>query len=90
MGNKHEKYYNYVVDKLISKTEILHDTKQIVYDFPMTNKISRGVYNPPPEPVGPPNSFNEFIKDIYGVVDDESEIIWEKFKRRVLRLIKNG
>ena len=89
--NKKEKYYNYVVNDLVSKTEIDHGKKRIKFPF-YYNYIS-------PDPSQYPHlffsfissSFSRFSKHVierYGVHDEEMEIIWYQYKEKIQPLIK--
>ena len=83
--NKKEKYYNYVVEDLVSKTEIDYDQEIIKLTYPSF-----------PLPLllflflsSPSHSFSNYIKKMYGAHSEEIEIIWKLYKERIQSLINN-
>ena len=86
--DKKEKYYNYIVDDLISKTEIDYDLERIKVPFyPSLSFISLYL----PSPFIPPSlslSLPNYLKGMYGTHDEEIQIIWGLYKDRIISLIK--
>jgi len=86
--NKKEKYINYVVEDLVSKTEIDYDQEIIKYPF----------YHSFPSISPPLNSllfpslipFANHVRKVYGAHSEEIEIIWKLYKERIQSLINNG
>ena len=82
--DKKEKYYKYVLKDLVSKTEVDYDNESVNFPFPI------------PIPHTPPVysllysfflsssflilSFSEHCKVVYGLTDEEAEIIWGQFR----------
>tara|TARA_R110000868_G_C10716575_1_gene750425 strand:- start:5 stop:274 length:270 start_codon:yes stop_codon:yes gene_type:complete len=88
--DKKEKYYSYVLEDLIKKTEIDHEKK--VIKTPFTKPIFFNANNS----YNASNIINYFFFDFYsygmeryGIHDEESDIIWdmyrERFKKKWLR-----
>ena len=80
--DKKEKYINYVVEDLISKTEIDYDQEKIkfpstpLFHSPLRSFLS---YFLP--------SFSNYIKEMYGAHDEEIKIIWKLYKERIQSII---
>tara|TARA_R110002126_G_scaffold218330_1_gene364049 strand:+ start:1266 stop:1517 length:252 start_codon:yes stop_codon:yes gene_type:complete len=81
--SKKEKYYNYVVNDLVSKTEIDHDKKRI--KFPFHSLYTSFFYSFPPSPI---LLFSKYITERYGTHDGEIKIIWNLYKEKIHSLIK--
>ena len=79
--NKKEKYINYVVEDLVSKTEIDYEQGKIKFPF---------------LPLAPYSSltfffilFSNHVRKVYGAHSEEIEIIWDLYKQRIKELIDN-
>mgnify|MGYP001599901285 CR=1 FL=1 len=90
MDRKIEKYINYVVDDMIKKTEIDYDQETITLpfllpltfnSFPFTHSIFTLSF--------PPNLFSIYIKNLYGIRDEEAQTIWDQYRNRIQTLINN-
>jgi|TARA_B110000211_G_C14074397_1_gene551383 hypothetical protein len=82
MEEKLNKYYNYIADDLFMKTEIEDD---MVIDYPH----SKLPEDADPEPVSyftsfssPSLMFERYVMERYGVMVEESRIIWYLYKKR--------
>ena len=83
MGNK-EKYINYVVEDLVSKTEIDYDQEIIKYPYQHSPHFSTYLLSPHITSI----FLSKYIKEIYGARDEEIEIIWKLYKERIESLYK--
>jgi hypothetical protein len=82
--NKKEKYYNYVVNDLVSKTEIDNERKENSFPYlPSPTKTSV-----PPLFSLPSRLFSKHVIERYGTHDGEIKIIWNLYKERIHSLIK--
>ena len=107
--DKKEKYYNYVLNDLVSKTEVDYDNESVNFPFPIhpiTHTYPTPVHRSPSSrflyhtsfPLTTNSyfflSFSEHCKVVYGLTDEESEIIWGQFreiiKDKIEVLIGNG
>ena len=85
--DKKEKYINYVVEDLISNTEIDYDQKKIKYPFlsphyfPLSPSFLFFTNNSP---------FTKHVIERYGIHDNDVDIIWKLYKERIQSLINNG
>ena len=87
--NKKEKYINYVVEDLISNTEIDYDQEKIklpfltpiLYFFLLPPSSFFSSYFP---------FFSNHVRKVYGAHDEEIEIIWKLYKERIKDKINNG
>ena len=84
--NKKEKYINYVVDDLISNTEIYYDQEIIKLPF-LTHLIIFFHFFPPLPPFF--SIFSNHVRKVYGAHSEEIEIIWDLYKQRINELINN-
>ncbi len=82
--NKKEKYYNYVVNDLVSKTEIDNERKENSFPYlPSPTKTSV-----PSLFSLPSRLFSKYITERYGTHDGEIKIIWNLYKEKIQSLIK--
>ena len=82
--NKKEKYINYVVEDLVSKTKIDYDQEKIKYPY-LPN-----LFHLPQHPIlYPIFSFRNYLKERYGAHSEEIDIIWKLYKERIQSLINN-
>jgi alcohol dehydrogenase YqhD (iron-dependent ADH family) len=87
--NKKEKYYNYVVNHLVKKTKIDYGKERVIFPFSIidpqfaffTPKLLIDSFLP---------DFTNYVKERYGVHDEEIEFIWDQYKERIQSLINNG
>jgi len=87
--NKKEKYINYVVNDLVSKTEIDYDQEKI--KFPFYNNSIFFISLPSSPFSFFPFRFSRFSKHVierYGAHSEEIKIIWYQYKERIQPLIK--
>tara|TARA_R110000803_G_scaffold122202_2_gene190236 strand:+ start:589 stop:879 length:291 start_codon:yes stop_codon:yes gene_type:complete len=96
MDKRKEKYYNYVISDLVSKTEIEHEqgkislpfTFSLSYDtffyYSLSFDLSPSFYSPSLI------TFSSYLKERYGAQDEETQIIWELYKERIETIINNG
>ena len=83
--NKKEKYYNYIIDDMVKKTEIDYDRDLIklpyLSSFSLFHHLfSFFLFSP---------SFSNHVRKVYGVHDEEIKIIWDLYKQRINELINN-
>ncbi len=90
--NKKEKYINYIVDDLINNTEINYEQEIIITPFSSQSSFDP-FYIISPSPYYPYRHslsiFSKYLKERYGVRDDESQIIWDQYKQIIKSLINN-
>ena len=85
--NKKEKYINFILDDLVSKTEIDYEQETIFLTHPS--------FPPFPSPLHilrfilPPPFFTEHVTKLYGTHKDEVDIIWYQYKQRIKELVSN-
>ena len=82
MGNK-EKYINYVVDDLVSKTEIDYEQGKIKFPFHSHSSLFFNYLY-----LLPSSFFSNYIKEKYGAHSEEIEFIWDQYKERIESLYK--
>ena len=94
MDKRKEKYYRYVVDDLVKKTEIIHEKQRINFPYPSTNHFPNNLLHSSPATnhsfftstsVSP--SFTKHCRDLYGIHQDEIEDIWFLYRERILTLV---
>ncbi len=81
--NKQEKYINYIVDDLVSDTEIDYTNKRF------TTPFSGSVYGnglPPFNNIG----FVKYVRSRYGANDMEFQHIWILYGQKIKTLLRNG
>jgi len=83
MDKRKEKYINYVVEDLISNTEIDYDQEKIKYPFPHSYLLFF-------LPLSPSLSISKYVIERYGIHDNDVDIIWKLYKERIQSLINNG
>ena len=98
MDKRKEKYYNYVISDLVSKTEIEHEQGKI--SLPFTFSLSYDTffysfhpyyYSFSPSFYSPSLiTFSSYLKERYGAQDEEIQIIWDLYKERIETIINNG
>jgi hypothetical protein len=91
MDKRKEKYYNYVLNDLVSKTEIDYDNER--------------VYTPFSSPLSHPSFFSFYLsltsflylspishhcKVVYGLTDEEVFYVWDQFRKIIKDKINNG
>ena len=82
--DKKEKYINFIVDDLVTKTEINYEQGRI--NFPFSHIPSHPFYSLSILFILSP--FSKYIKERYGTRDEEINIIWRQYKERIQSLIK--
>jgi hypothetical protein len=91
--SKKEKYINYVVEDLISNTEIDYDQEKIKYPF-LTYSYSNTSLTLPPQLLlnysSPNFPFANHVRKVYGAHSEEIEIIWKLYKERIKDKLNNG
>tara|TARA_B110000211_G_scaffold17441_1_gene18185 strand:- start:47 stop:391 length:345 start_codon:yes stop_codon:yes gene_type:complete len=84
--DKKERYYNFIVDDMVKKTEIDHDKKRIKFpSLPISISFLSLLFPLPPLFL---SLFSKHVIERYGVHDEEMEIIWNLYKERIQSLIK--
>ena len=84
--DKKEKYINFIIEDLVSKTEIDYEQGKIKFPFfPLSFPL---YYSPLLFPSF--SSFSNYIKEKYGAHSEEIEIIWKLYKERIKDKINNG
>ena len=82
--NKKEKYINFIIDDLVSKTEIDNERKENSFPYlPSPTKTSVPTIFSLPSRL-----FSKHVIERYGVHDEEMEIIWYQYKEKIQPLIK--
>ena len=86
--DKKEKYIKFIVDDLVKKTEIDYDEKYMKFPF-FFSKSSYVTFSPtPPFSIFlPKRHFSIYLKDTYGVTDEEVKNIYNLYKERIKSLI---
>ena len=85
--DKKERYYNFIVDDLIKKTEI-DDNKRIISFPPKPHLLSRRyIHYSEVIFLKLSSVFYTYILKRYGVQNDEVEMIWGLYRERILTLI---
>ena len=91
--DKNRKYINYVVDHLVSDTEIGEFSTIIDPPFISGVEISslytdlKHVQEWKPRQY---HAFVEYVKDMYGVVDKELALVWNLYGRKYINLDSTG
>jgi len=82
---KREKYYNHIVDDIVKKTPIGEDgtTKCPFLPSPLSLSLSHFRHRTPPHPTVI-IYFREYVERMYGVNEDEVEIIWTLYREGIL------
>ena len=83
MDNK--KYIDKVIEHLVRITKIEHEKERICFPFmPLYPKYCLHLYSDPFFPFNTsnfgPSSFSKYCNNIYGLIDDEIEYVWEQYK----------
>ena len=89
MGKRKEKYYNYVLNDLVSKTEIDHERELIRY--PYTHNLTSPLNTIPL--LYSHYLFSPFIKhckDVYGLNEQEIDYVWGEYKDIINDKIENN
>lgn len=86
MDKKIERYYNYIVDDLIKKTEVDYEKRFIYYPYMYGNVIPLTMYLDIPFGI---MNFKRYITTLYGVREEEHDIIWDMYSKKIKSLIKN-
>ena len=81
--DKKEKYINYIVDDLVSKTEINDDVWGVKFPFSGNDFNRRSNTHHFFYMNTSPRNFFVHIQKKYGVRKEESDIIWEQYKIRI-------
>jgi len=90
--SKKEKYINFIVEDLIKKTEIDYGQERINFPFPSSFllSLSFSFHHLPLTPTSLfPSSFSKYIRERYGVRDEEVQTIWGQYRNKVVSLINN-
>jgi hypothetical protein len=89
MGKRKEKYYNYVLNDLVSKTEIDHERELIRY--PYTHNLTSLLKTIPL--LYSHYLFSPFIKhceEVYGLNEQEIDYVWGEYKDIINDKIENN
>ena len=103
MDKRKEKYYNYVLNDLVSKTEVDYDNESVNFPFPIhpiTHTYPTPVHRSPSSRflyhTSLPAysyfflSFSEHCKVVYGLTDEEVFYVWDQFRKIIKDKINNG
>ncbi len=89
--NKKEKYINYVVEDIVSKTEIDYEQGKIKFPFYHSSSPIILLSPSPPSTFFPSLiPFANHVRKVYGAHSEEIEIIWKLYKERIKDKINNG
>jgi|TARA_R110000803_G_scaffold193342_2_gene256276 hypothetical protein len=92
MDKRKEKYYNFIVDDLVKKTEIFYEREEIRLPFPTPlpflyysvitekDKINFIAF--------PVHTYALYLSNVYGVKKEELRITYELYEQRLKSLIK--
>jgi len=84
--DKKERYIEYVVEDLVSKTEIDYDQEKIKYPYPLLSSFPSSFFLPSFLTF----SFRNYLKERYGAHSEEIEFIWDQYKERIKDKLNNG
>jgi|TARA_R110000796_G_scaffold233426_1_gene351957 hypothetical protein len=90
--SKQQKYKNYIVEDLVSKTKIDYGQEEINFPFLTSNNplfdflpyTHFSLYS-----TSPLKYFSNYVKERYGASDQEIEMIWDMYRERIQSLINN-
>ena len=92
--DKKERYINYVVDDLVKKTEINHETeriktpfRQLSYSFILHFQLPTGSASSTSVLY---SSFSKHCEEVYGLYKDEVDYIWDRYIQIFRDKINNG
>ena len=86
MNKRKERYYNFIVDDLVKKTEIKESERRMKFptvpffripSYFFTSRSSHNFFL----------LFSKYLKGMYGTHDEEIQIIWDLYKERMTTLI---
>jgi hypothetical protein len=80
-----EKYINYIVDDLISKTEIDYLGDWVKFNF--YDPQSHFIYQSLPLPNIISGAFRIHLIDKYGARENDIKIVWNRYKQKITRII---
>jgi len=90
MNNK-QKYYNYIVDDLVSKTKVDHEERSITMTWmtdvsEFTSKLAFGYFRL----MGPSTfRFMDYVIPKFGMRDEEVTIVLDMYREKMKTLIDN-
>ena len=86
MGDKVDKYLDKVVELLVRDTTIDYDREEITYPFfsPYSSPLHSSFF------FFLPPSFSIYVRDMYGLTEEELEYVWDEYKKKILDKIENG
>ncbi len=83
--DKHEKYYNYIVDDLVNKTQIDNYAEYVIFPFKGEDGYFYDIL-----PDLPPPTFESHTLETYGLGLKETDLIWSSFKEKLEPLIQSN
>ena len=92
MNNK-QKYYNYIVDDMVKKSELVQEDEMVATGFhtELTTFVTRYSYDTFFLATTTTSNlgyyFKEYIVSVYGVNDDEVEHVWKLYTKQIQNLI---
>jgi hypothetical protein len=86
MEDKVDKYLDKVVDILVKGTMIDFNSREISYPF--FSPYSFHLFHPFPSPLLP--SFSIYVRDNYGLTENEKDYVWNEYKKVIKNKIENG
>lgn len=78
MEDKHNRYLDRVIDFLVRDTTIDYDREEIKYPFP-SFRGSLPIFSPT-HVSSPLPTFSTYVRDIYGLTEEELDYVWEKYR----------
>ena len=81
MDSKKEKYYNFIVDDLVSKI-VFDEDDTIIYPFELESRAITSAMN-----FSIRHNFlwefRNYVNKAYGTIDDEDDLVWDRFQKRM-------
>jgi hypothetical protein len=87
MGDKVDKYLDKVVDILVKGTMIDFNSREISYPF-VSPPTSFFLSIPLPTPLS--HLFSNYVRDNYGLTENEKDYVWNEYKKVIKNKIENG
>ena len=90
MGDKVDKYLDKVVGFLVKGTTIDYDSEEISYPF-FFLPDGRVLFFPISVfPSRLPPAFSTYVRDNYGLTEEEIDYVWNEYKKVIKNKIENG
>ena len=92
-----KKFLNKVIDQIVRETEIDYDEKEVSVPFPSPSPpffsphlIPLPIYFPLLSSFSPLPSFTKHCRDVYGLNLEETEYVWNEYRRIIKDKIENN